>query len=302
MSAPKEPSLPARLLEYVADDLRSYASEYRCGREDPAAIHAAAVTLEDAVTKNDVVVLAKRGCGPCALASKIVADAQATGAPAFSAWRREIADDRVMVAATTRALAGAWTSSFPIIFVRGKYIGGSDELKAMHADGRLASALSAERAPFAASGEAELSEDVRASLAPSLLRPPRGAYWPLPQWYGYANVLRGQAAAHVVVMAALFSLSKAGERRSPLATVLTLLLLVDFVSTALNGPAPLAPFGAAATRALWFRRGAAVNAVPYKLIYVGYFYELCGDFPAAADAEVFPYLIFNSVLLAVFRL
>ena len=299
-SGPKEPSLPARLLEYVADDVRSYLSEFRCGREDPAAIRAAGVALEDAVTKHDVVVLAKRGCGACARASKLIATAQAPGEPAFSSWRREIADDRVMVAAARRALAGAWTGGFPIIFVRGTFVGGADELAAMRADGRLAPALAAERAPFAASGDAELSDDVRAGLAPSLLRPPRGAYWPLPQWYGYANVLRGQAALHTAVLAALYAIAKAGARRSPLSTGLTVLLLVDFAATALNGPAPLAPFGAAATRALWFRRGAAVNAVPYKLVYALYFYLLCSEFPAAA--EVYPGGIVNSALLAVFRL
>ena len=266
MASPeKQVPVGKRFYEMLKDDTIGYFSEYRCGSIDPTAIAAAAAALSVEVNGHDVVVLAKRGCGACAAASALLADAAAK--TPFSLQRRVIADDPIAVAAAEAALGGAWAKTFPIIFVRGVYVGGRDELVAMEGRGALATALAAERAPFSAgkAGDANaLSDDVKAMLAPSLFKAPKGGPWARFQWYMFANVVRGQSAAHLLLFAILMVL----EPGSPLTMIISFLMILDLLATILIGCAPLAPIGAAATRALWTRRGPAVHSVPYKIVCV----------------------------------
>jgi len=185
--------------------------------------------------------------------------------------------------------------TYPHIFVNGSFLGGCEELKASLKTGELLSRLQHERTPW---GDSSYPAPTSVFAPP----PESAALWGVVlQMRVYANVIRFYSLLHVVIFAALLA-SDAAPDGNKAASAVLVFLLVDLALMVLAGPVPIAPLGLLASCAVARCKGAAVTAIPYKVIFSFYFIivMLVLGFHRGATGT-YSTIVLNSSLLAVLR-
>jgi glutaredoxin 3 len=195
--------------------------------------------------------------------------------------------------------------TFPVIFVKGMYIGGYDQMFDLEAVGQLR-------------GLVDLPHDL-SRVKPDPMRltvGPRGQSKCEFQMHIYSNWLRFYEGLHVILGFVLLSTG-----RSLFSTILAWLIFVELIIVVFLGPNPFAPMATLMTALCWRVRGNSVTSVPYKLVatfyilmYIGILSTGGGEYNPDYEVPLLqklgtPYPIYlakwtmiaNSSLLAIFR-
>jgi hypothetical protein len=222
---------------------------------------------------------------------------------------------------------GLFDMTYPQIFVKGTYIGGADDLHRLLEGDGWNKLLQGQRVTYS-------GEDTKAHVVPLVWYPPtlelsktpdlftvpkmssKGSWYPVWKWYAfqwvmYANLVRYISAIHVILMVTAVALFQAGQ--SSAGVMVATILGVDNLMLTLWGPAPLSLSGSLSQYFGWKHRGNATSALPYKVIFGFYAVLILPRIIDRASGKVSQEesddvimktckgIIFNSVLLAVFR-
>ena len=271
-----------------------------------------------AVSEKDVVVFAKPGCGFCKRAKDQLAELQQQQSFDIAVL------DVIKGTAAGNALASILVESlqigdltFPQIVVRGKYIGGADDL-AEHVDaGRWPGILASDKETYDVNASARVSWEastLAGASKPQLLQVPRvrgeGAWFPHWPWYSFqwcmwANLVRYISWVQLALMVSALALYKTGvAANAGIADILVWVLLADCAGLVLLGPSPWTLSGILSTYFGWRVRGNAVNAVPYKVVWTAYLAALIPlslNGSQSSKEVALAAGITNSALLAVLR-
>jgi len=284
-------------------DMRSYMLEYSC----PAAfangneVRRAVRTIENMIVAQDVVLFIKPGCGFCIRAKALLADQRKN-----VGFTLEEADGTSQAFRAALAFVTQAYLSFPVVFVRGSFIGGADDLRAAITAGKFTSMLVATQTMLM-EGRAAASEDfLRRQQRPNLLHVPRGGRWFCPQLYTYSNFVRGISALHCAILGVQLLLVGIGTSgANAAADVLALYFLLELSLYVLLGPAPFCPLGCVVAYFLWRYRGNSVTTIPYKFIFIVYIVSIVESLASGKRARDCRSMmisgLINSSLLAVLR-
>lgn len=127
------------LVALACDDLSGYLREFRTllpcygSRQQSPEVAAALATIAAAADGYDVAVFKKVGCGFCARAAELLETRQASAGFTMTSVVATGAAERSALELTL-ALP---TVTFPCIFVKGVFVGGSDDLQELLDDGDL---------------------------------------------------------------------------------------------------------------------------------------------------------------------
>jgi hypothetical protein len=147
--------------------------------------------------------------------------------------KTELLGTSTQMAAALKQATGVLLVTFPMIFVRGKFIGGCDQLSLMISSGRFPLALAAPGTIFVP-GQAEWGIELQEALQIQWFQGPRGGRWYCFQLYTYANMVRGISFLHVLVFAACIA-AELGNLPQ-LSTALLWIIAVDLCIYILWGP------------------------------------------------------------------
>lgn len=289
----------SRVLRRAKRDLLGYVSEYvepfkrflapRMNASVDAEQTLELERLRMVVDGNTIVIYKMEGCGYCKRAEELLAGRGMT----FSSVVGSAPQTKAALGRTLRVPI----VMFPVIFVQGVFLGGSDQLSEALDSGLLPQLVASPRRPFP-SGVFDMPDPIQ------LLSGPRGQPWWSFQLHVYANYVRLVSSIHVCIFAlAIFF--------SGISAVISLVLLggltIDMAIFTLLGPTPLAPLSTCVTVVLWRFRGAAVTSLPYKAV-MGVFYVfvltpiiLKRDVASAWSKGQITGLLVNSLLLAILR-
>ena len=163
----------SKIVDHAINDLRGYLSEYpflpsacTSGSADRDLISSMKLKNTEAIKNNDVVVFAKVGCGFCAKAKKCLEEEQAR--VPFTMQIVNVKGDSSISSSDSSAMQkglnqslGLFDLTFPQIMIRGRYVGGADDLLRMKEDGKLEGALKATEVHAGEDGKYIWDEELR---------------------------------------------------------------------------------------------------------------------------------------------
>jgi len=294
-----------RIFRQAFRDFLGYLAEYIavlglcCGRGQKAQSLEAWPIVQTAVDKHDVAIFKWEGCGFCKRAQEHL-DENAKVDPS----KLSVIEADSPVEAVLRDVLWQPLMTFPVIFVRGVYLGGLDQLEEAIDSGQFDELMDVEQKPFP-TGVGLKKDPLR------LLSGPYGQPWYCFQLYVYANWVRLISVVQIICMALAIALT---DTYPIVAVVLLWLVAIDMIIFTVLGPAPIAPISTLVTISVWRFRGQAVSSLPYKIM-IGILYTMswlsistCVFDSTSCKSELqnsrllLAGLISNSVLLAVLRL
>ena len=253
-------------------DLLGYLSEFRvllsCSSDEPPEVKEAIATIEAHAAAHDVVVYRKLGCRYCAAAEGLLLRLHNSAQP-FDLQLQLGTDARVRRA--LEILLGVSGVTFPVVVVRGVFVGGSDDLAELHSAAQLVPMLTAAPVPFLR-GEVHRSPAQERLLKPQLLTAPGGGTWWQPQLRCWANQTRLVSAVHVALFSLVLLLLALDEKL--VALILLWVFSLDATIYVLHGAAPFSYLGTLTTLLCWRSRGAAVTSIPYKFVWGLYLFAV----------------------------
>eukprot|EP00397_Hematodinium_sp_SG-2012_P017657 GEMP01018066.1.p1 GENE.GEMP01018066.1~~GEMP01018066.1.p1 ORF type:complete len:319 (+),score=64.29 GEMP01018066.1:107-1063(+) len=253
--------------------------------------------------QHPVVVFSKPGCGFCARAHRLLRqhlppEVNIVDTPSDDALSRQALKISLELS----------TITFPMIVIKGQYMGGSDDIDVFIREDQIALVDLTPTAPADGAVRDDVdvtiphSAQLRARNAhPLLFQAPRSKSVCLFQLYVYGNVIRMISVVHVIAfVVACFS---------PLLVtqIIMWVLSVDLTLFVLFGSTPWAPLQTAVLFAGWPVKGGSATSIPYKAVFAFYIVSLCRNVLFCHDAKTcgkpvhFAGLIINSALLALFR-
>jgi glutaredoxin len=281
---------------YAKSDAKSYMHEYldifRGQQFDAERVDEFVGVVNDGVA---VTMFVKKSCTYCTSATAMLNGELERSQFTFSSIDGAT-DDAAKDA--LKAMMGDPNLTFPVIFIRGRYIGGSQQLKEIINQQRFAALLSEPQSTF--------TKGAGVASRPNYLAQADGGTWHTFQLKGYGNVIRGYAFLQVVLFSVIIGLV-ANDLFSA-AGVIAIVLLADLLAFTITGPTPLSPMCGLVTFLLWERRGPPVTLVPYKVVFMIYIAGLirqllCDEKTDSCwNTGAYVSLLINSALLAVFRL
>lgn len=304
----KNPSAWAKASSKMMEDLKSYLNEYTCciKRRDPQGTAEKIELITQLVNDNDVSVFAKDGCGFCTRAKDLLAAEKTRGGLSFS--QMDVIGTAPDFRAALKAATGVPLVSFPMIFIRGVFIGGGDQLSKLVLDRRLLPALSAPRAAggFVA-GHVEWGLELQRAHAVQFFQVPRGGKWYCFQLNTYANLVRGISVLHVIIFGAMITLQSLQQTDTTRLAYAVLLwyFFLDLLLYIVFGPVPWSPLGCLTNLVCWRVRGNSITTIPYKVVFLAYVVtfaqEIFGGGLESMKLGIWTGYLVNSAALAVFR-
>jgi glutaredoxin-related protein len=312
-------SVLAQFCKKGKDDFVAYLAEYGFRVNDfkyKAEMLEKRKKITSSINTNDVVVIAKVGCGFCQKAKDALAGQQERQPFSLDVI---IGTDPISRAVTSDLLRLS-DLTFPQVVIRGLYVGGSDDLRRLIEAGEFDQVLAAPPLNCAPDAKVHWYPPME-TLAnhPDLFLMPtaKGSVkpsWVCFQWYMYSNLVRYISMCHAVlllvclILAAVENPSVANKRT---AYAIVVILVVDLCILVLHGPAPFSPSGILGTYFGWRYRGNATSSVPYKVVFAAYLFSMIpllaqgnGDSKgtsSVAAIATYTSLVINSSLLVVFR-
>ena len=234
------------------------------------------------ITHNDIVMFSKKGCGFCERAKNAIDNATKNIECTYliEDVSRATRHGAVVINALLMSLK-LGDMTFPQICIRGRYVGGSDDVVTLIRLGELESLLAMDRARCEKGGTISWEENYKKrTMEPKIFRVPRMTgteddWYPDWPWYApqlcmWSNLVRKISVLQLAMMIPaliLYKLPSPGATEIQTANALVLLLIIDCGILTVNGPAPFSPTGLFATYIGWATRGNAVSALPYKVIW-----------------------------------
>ena len=306
------------LCSYLQNDLFSYLQEFKCSGKKPN--QKVLDTICDAIETHTLVIFAKPGCGFCKRAKKLFAD-HYTDTPAH-VINGVSPEFRV---ALSRVL-GMSTISFPMCYIQGSYIGGSDDVARLHSNDELTSKIQGERSPMAEFGKGMIKTrpmfcsmlaGSEVSVATTGPCDSSTSKWYCFQTKSYAQVIRMMALLQVIVILIVLGCGESNTLiGTNIAIVLIAVLSIDLIIFVLLGATPLTLFGNLSKWLVWNVKGDAVPCIPYKVVFGTYILAFgrilitCNTFDTSLQcfqSNIVEYRatlivgIINSGALAIFR-
>jgi len=234
------------------------------------------------VTHNDIVMFGMKGCGFCDRAKNAIDNATKNIECTYviEDVSRTTRHGTVVINALLLSLK-LGDVTFPQICIRGRYVGGSDDVVNLIRSGELESLLAMDMARCEKGGIIPWEENYKKRTdEPKIFHVPRmsgteGDWYPNWPWYApqlcmWSNLVRKISVLQLCLMIPAFILYKLpspGSAEIQTANALVLVLIIDCGILTVHGPAPLSPSGLFATYIGWSTRGNAVSALPYKVIW-----------------------------------
>lgn len=233
----------------------------------------------------DAVLYVKPGCGFCAAAETLLTNEGIS-------FKAIDGTDEAARLGLKQALRLPLLT-FPVIFVKGTHIGGSDQLHELRDSGRLDGYVKATKQPFPGTPP---EDPVKLTTGPD------STPWYCFQTQVYGNVVRAASFVQVLLLV-LFQFTY--QSTPVVAAAIMWLLLVDLSIFTLFGPTPIAPIWTLVTVLTWRFRGGAVSSWPYKLVFFGGYVVpfasgMLGD-GVGGLGGVAAGLAVNSTMLAILR-
>lgn len=283
-------------------DVISYLQEFGIdfGRDETS--REAENEIIQKINQMDVVVFSKTGCGFCARAMQMLNAERSSNSFSLEAV---IATSPEIRKALGRLLQLS-DITFPQIVVRGRYIGGSDNLRELleqdygsfqhilrespnikynlestqeTSNGRFSAGSNKKQSPITIMWYPPLYIQ---STRPNLFAVPGGGKkgkWYHPQWLIHSNFVRYISIVHILTMVVCFVLYTLGtqyhdKRLETAANVLIILFCFDLLTLVTHAPAPFSPSGVLATYYGWRYRGDTTASLPYKFVFAAYLFTL----------------------------
>lgn len=208
-----------------------------------------------------------------------------------------------------KSATGVALLTFPSIFIKGKFVGGGDDLAELVSKGEFARLIATPATQFLP-GRDGWGEELKANDVILWLKPPRNGRWYCFQLHTYANHVRGISLLHVCIFGALLGLefSITDKNQPPIATlILMYYLLFDLGLYVLFGPVPWSPLGCLVNASLWSVRDNSVTVIPYKLVFGYYVFGIASALWSktpqthSSMVSLWTGFLINSSLLAVLR-
>jgi glutaredoxin len=325
----KQPSALKVTMDSIISDIMSYLNEYvhYCGGNLYGSVVGGDTfnNVMRMVDDHDVVVFGKHGCGFCKRAKDLLAKQQEI--KPFDILVTNVNKNTIEgkdMAKCLREVLNLGDLTFPQIIVRGKYIGGADDLSEHVEENRFfAKFFAGEKIQYHdANGDYDKTkkhvvweENTLASASkPQLLQVPvmrgEGVWYPHWPWYCFqwtlwSNLVRFISWIQLAIMIPAFYLYKQGSDQSvAVANILMLILVADCCGLVLFGPSPWTISGTLSTYFGWRVRGNAVSSIPYKFVFGAYILTLIPLYTLKKQEALETALagfIVNSALLAVLR-
>lgn len=127
-----------RFLSDVKSDIVSYLEEYKCTIfVDSADTLEAQNDLQISIERNDVVVIEKEGCGFCERAKSLLREE-------YDLNPKLIVGTPPAYRAALKKILGLPVLTFPVVYIKGMYLGGEEEIQRLHRSGELSKLISDE--------------------------------------------------------------------------------------------------------------------------------------------------------------
>lgn len=320
-------------------DIQSYINEYgnvyNLLTEDKQTARRSREAVINCVKQYDVVIYAKVGCGFCERAKKLLFIKQNefqqedSGRYAFSIHVALGTNPEVKSA--LGKLLNLNDVTFPQIFVKGVYVGGSDHITKW-VEGTMETSMKNNAFREMLENDNNLPMDVThipwygplatEAATPNLFYVPiiKGTWYPTDwpwyyfQWCMFGNLVRYISILQLAAMIPICILLSSGYHHNPsnvlIAKVLLCAFLMDLFLLVVHGPTPFSPSGALSTYFGWKIRGNATSSIPYKAVFLAYIVALGPILLKNYSSESSRYtalshaliaLITNSAILVTFR-
>jgi len=302
------------LLNSIKADVISYMNEYGLGigRGTPEVLEKLKI-ITDAANSYDVVVFAKKGCGYCERAKKMLSEEQVK-----NPFRESIIIGTESNMKTALGVALNLSDvTFPQIIIKGVYIGGHDNLLRLVSSQSLPSLINAE--PTVTTGKLikwypplELEANTpQLFRAPSMTTSSTPVPWYLFQPFLYGNLIRYISIIHVIILGICLGLSTGSDNSASKTAIYVFLiyLCIDCGLIVIHGPAPFSPSGTLSTYLFWKYRGNVTSSIPYKFVFSVYFMSFIHLLSLNYNSKsanivtlsTLNSTLFNSILLTIFR-
>ena len=204
--------------------------------------------------------------------------------------------------------------TYPQIVIRGRYVGGSDDLRELIDSGEFATLLSMNRHDVDDSHPIEwYAPLLQRSQRPQLLNIPGGSpyfsNWYFFQGYMYSNLVRYISMIHTIILGVcllIIPFAENGTDSYRFIQVALSILLLDILAILLFGPSPFSFSGVVSTYFGWKYKGNSTSSLPYKFVWLIYVislspYLLENSITSNASIATITSTLVNSVVLVVFR-
>jgi glutaredoxin-related protein len=311
-------------MDKIKEDVYSYFMEYYNLDQFFEGVKAKRATFATLLNENDIVLVVKVGCGFCAKSEAKVEEysrlLESKNEKPFS-YKKVVGTSSLARKALGLAL-NVSEVTFPAVFVRGWYVGGSDNIRELVDTGRIATLLQGERVMDDGHNyiawDKPLAEDARTPKVIFAPQPglPMNKYIvmiaPFFHWHMYGNLVRYISLFHMIIMGimiGLFSMGpELGSTVMQAAKVLMIIFFIDLAALVVVGPYPISPSGLLSALVMWKYKGNIVSALPYKYIWITYLVALIPVYITLETKsdnqlvliELISFIV-NSASLAVFR-
>lgn len=266
--------------------------------------------LQSMVNSKIILVLMNIGCGFCERAKSMLEDLHEK----FSFTKEIILGTDTKVRHAVGIALNLGDLTYPQIVIRGRYIGGSDDLRNLIESGDIENLLTMSRNIVTDSNRIEwYAPLLQRSQTPELFTVPGNSEyfskWYFFQAFMYSNLVRYISIIHTIILSLCLILAPFADRGSSsyaFIQVAISFLLLDLVGILLFGPSPFSFSGIVSTYFGWKYKGNTTSSLPYKfvwLIYVGalspYLFE--NSLNSNAFIATLTSTLTNSIVLVVFR-
>lgn len=206
--------------------------------------------------------------------------------------------------------------SFPQIIIRGRYIGGSDDLELLVNNNYFNKLILMNHIEYL--NENKLIEWyeplLKLSQKPDLFMVPGDSKyfskWYFFQIYMYSNLVRYISIFHTIILSiSLIIIPLISSNNSSLYLFLQAIisiLLLDILIILILGPSPFSLSGAVSTYFCWKYKGNITSSLPYKFVWSIYIFGLTpflfqNNLTSNGAIATITSVLTNSILLVVFR-
>jgi glutaredoxin len=221
--------------------------------------------------------------------------------------------------------------TYPQIVIRGRYIGGSDDLKELIDKDIIENLLTMNRhlvginaTVATVGGRSDPSQTntaiiwyeplLKRSQTPEMLTIPGDSpyfsHWYFFQGYMYSNLVRYISIAHSIILALCLLLAPFASNTSSntyhFLQIAISFLLIDILGILLFGPSPFSFSGVLSTYFGWKYKGNTTSSIPYKFVWLIYVASLApflfqNSLTSNGAIATMTSTLTNSVVLVVFR-
>ena len=257
------------------------------------------------------------GCGFCEKAKALLNDLNNNPTNEFNSFSIKIIyPTNIQLNFAIKTFLNLNDMSYPQIIIRGRYIGGYDDLFNLTTSNSFEPLLQMNSIQYDTESISIVWHEplLLSSQSPNLLHTPNSSKWYCFQWYLYSNLIRYISIFHVLLFSLLLILipilqHQGDQHNSNLYLFLqslVIILLFDIFMIIILGPSPFSISGIISTYYCWKYKGNITSSLPYKFVWSIYFFSLISillknNLTSTGTIATITSILTNSILLVVFR-